>query len=133
MVGDHSEVGKIFCIISNLGSVYTKPNNLPGRHEKLFRFLLLPIRYMRLHFRDRRGRNPAEITVRMCEQKPYPLWFSCRSRAVRYSLNTRMSSNVVNDAFIFQRFLFALQAWVSKATLDQHRPLVTLTLLCMEK
>lgn len=35
------------------------------------------------HFRDRRGvaslryRNRAEITVLVCEEKPYPVWFSC--------------------------------------------------------
>ena len=23
----------------------------------------------------------------MCEQKPYPLWFSCHSKAIRYSVN----------------------------------------------
>ena len=37
-------------------------------------------------FRDRRGatslryRNRAEITVLMCEQKPYPVWFSYRRK-----------------------------------------------------
>ena len=37
-----------------------------------------------LHLRDRHGgdllryRNRAEITVFMCERKPYPVWFSCR-------------------------------------------------------
>ena len=43
-----------------------------------------PIRYVTLQFGDRRGaaspcyRNCAEITVlHMCEQKPYPVWFSC--------------------------------------------------------
>ena len=43
-----------------------------------------PIRYVTLQFRDRRGaaspcyRNRAEITVLyVCEQKPYPIWFSC--------------------------------------------------------
>ena len=41
-----------------------------------------PIRYVTLHFRDRRGtvllgyKNRSEITVLMCDQKPYALWFS---------------------------------------------------------
>ena len=41
-----------------------------------------------LHFRDRRGaasppyRNHyAEIMVLMCEQKPHPVWFSCRRKS----------------------------------------------------
>ena len=54
-----------------------------------------PLRYMTLHFRDRRGaaslryRNRAKITVVMCEQKPYPVWFSCmrKSYSVRLSVN----------------------------------------------
>ena len=39
-----------------------------------------------LFSRDRRGaaslryRNRAQITVFMCEQKPYPEWFSCRRK-----------------------------------------------------
>ena len=46
-----------------------------------------PIRYVTLHFRDLRGedslryRNPAKITVPMCEQMPYSVWFSCRRKS----------------------------------------------------
>ena len=46
-----------------------------------------PIRFLNLRFRDRRGadslryRNRAKITVLMCEQKPYPVWFSCRRKS----------------------------------------------------
>ena len=46
-----------------------------------------PIRYVTSHFRDRRGpasichRNRAEIISFMCEQKPYPVWFSCRHKS----------------------------------------------------
>ena len=42
---------------------------------------------MTLRFRDPRGvgslryRNRAEITVLMYEQKPYPVWFSCRRKS----------------------------------------------------
>ena len=45
-----------------------------------------PIRYVTLHFRDRRGavslrpRNCTEITVLMSKQNPYPEWFSCRRK-----------------------------------------------------
>ena len=46
------------------------------------------IRYVTIHFRDRRGaasppyRNHyAEIMVLMCEQKPHPVWFSCRRKS----------------------------------------------------
>ena len=45
------------------------------------------IRYVTLHFRDRRCtaslryRNRAEITVLVCEQKPYPVLFSCRRKS----------------------------------------------------
>ena len=38
-----------------------------------------PIRYVTLQFRDWRGTasSLAEITVLVCEQKPYPVWLSC--------------------------------------------------------
>ena len=46
------------------------------------------IRYVTLNFRDRRGaalppyRNRyTEIIVFMCEQKPHPVWFSCRRKS----------------------------------------------------
>ena len=44
------------------------------------------IRCVKFHFQDCRGvawlryRNRTEITVLMCEQKPYPAWFSCRRK-----------------------------------------------------
>ena len=44
------------------------------------------IRYVKVFFQGRRGaaslryKNRAEITVVMCEQKPYPVWFSCRRK-----------------------------------------------------
>ena len=50
-----------------------------------------------LHFRDRRDApllrhregNGAEITVLMCEYKPFPVWFSCgrKSYPVKYEQN----------------------------------------------
>ena len=51
------------------------------------------MRYVTLHFRDRRGtaslryRNRAEITVHMSEHKSDMVWFSCRRKAIRYSVN----------------------------------------------
>ena len=45
------------------------------------------IRYVTLHFRDRCGAsslcyiNRAKITVFMCVQKPYPVWFLCRRKS----------------------------------------------------
>ena len=56
-----------------------------------------PIRYVTLHFRDRLGeaslryRNRAEITVCMCEQKPYPVGFSSRRKSIPpYGVNTAL-------------------------------------------
>ena len=46
-----------------------------------------PIRYVKLHFRDRRDaaslryRNRATTTVLVCEQKPSPVWFSWRRKS----------------------------------------------------
>ena len=43
-------------------------------------------RYVTLHFRDPRDvaslryKNRAEITVFICEQKRYPVWFPCRRK-----------------------------------------------------
>ena len=54
---------------------------------KLSGLLWTPIRYVTLHFRDRRGaaplryRNRAKITVLTCEQKLYPVWFLCQRKS----------------------------------------------------
>ena len=43
--------------------------------------------YVTIHFQDPLGAawllysNRADITVPMCEQKPNPVWFSCRRRS----------------------------------------------------
>ena len=56
----------------------------PNEKVLLSGIVWTPIRYVTLHFRDQRGaaslryRNGAKITVLMCEQMPYPIWFSCR-------------------------------------------------------
>ena len=56
--------------------------------QKLSGIVYTPIRYVTRRFRDLRFaplslryRNRAEITVVMCEQKPYLLWFSFRRKS----------------------------------------------------
>ena len=55
--------------------------------QKLSSIVWTPIRYMTLHFRDRRGAaslrhgNRAATTVLVCEQKPYSVWFSWRRKS----------------------------------------------------
>ena len=61
--------------------------------QKLSGIVWTPIRYVTLHFRDRRGPvslrywNHPEITVLMCEQKPYPVWFGANTTAILHSEN----------------------------------------------
>ena len=53
-----------------------------------------PICAKKLHFRDQRVAaslrygNYAEITALTCEEKPYPVWFSCQSKIYRVSLDS---------------------------------------------
>ena len=60
------------------------------RREKLIGIVRTPIQYVTLHFRERRGvaslrhRNGAKITVPVCEQKPYPVWFRCLRKSYPY-------------------------------------------------
>ena len=69
------------------GYGHTFSDRFSCRHEKLFGIVWTPIRYVTLHIRDRRGvawlrdRNRAELTGLMCEQKPYPVKFSCRRKS----------------------------------------------------
>ena len=69
---------------ANLGYVHTIADIFPCRYEKLPSIVWTPIRYVTLHFRNRREtaslryRNRAEITVVTCEQNPYPVWLSWR-------------------------------------------------------
>ena len=55
--------------------------------QKAIRYTVNTIRYVTLQFRDPRGadslsqRNRVEITVLLCEQSPYPVWFSCRRKS----------------------------------------------------
>ena len=66
--------------------------NSPSRRifevaQKLSSIVWTPIRYVTLHFRDRRGAaslrhgNRAATTVLVCEQKPYSVWFSWRRKS----------------------------------------------------
>ena len=56
-------------------------------HEKLSSIVWTPILSVTLHFRDRCGaaslcyRKRAKITVLMCQQKPYSVWFPCRRKS----------------------------------------------------
>ena len=72
---------------------------LSCRNEKLSGIVGTPIRYVTLLLRDRRisslrYRNRLEITVLMCEQKPYPVFSSIfwhfrisGAKAFRYNVN----------------------------------------------
>ena len=59
-------------------------NTLGSLPEKLSGIVWTDNRYVTLLFKDLRGaaslcyRNCAENTVLICEQKPYPVWFSYR-------------------------------------------------------
>ena len=61
--------------------------------QKAIRYTVNTIRYVTLQFRDPRGadslsqRNRVEITVLMCEQNPYPVWFGAGGKASRYIVN----------------------------------------------
>ena len=54
---------------------------------KLSAIVWTPIQYVTLHFQNQpsagslRYRNHAKITVLLCEQKPYPVWFSCQCKS----------------------------------------------------
>ena len=71
----------------HLGYIQTKPDSISCRHRRLCCVVWTPIRYGTHHFRDRgdaasiRYRNRAEITVLMCEQKPFSVWFSYRYKS----------------------------------------------------
>ena len=61
--------------------------------QKAVRYSVNTIRYVTLQFRDPRGadslsqRNRVEITVLMCEQNPYPVWFGAGGKTSRYIVN----------------------------------------------
>ena len=71
----------------NLGFDHTKPDSFLCRHEKFSGIVWTPIWYVTLHFK-RSARcsfaplqKARQITVLMCEQKPYPEWFLCRRKS----------------------------------------------------
>ena len=61
------------------------------------------IRHVTLSFGDLRDTaalcwtNRAEITVLMCEQKFYPLWFRAGAKAIRYGVNISLKHVVATD------------------------------------
>ena len=69
------------------GCVLTIPHSFSWRYQKLSGIVWTPIRYVTLHSSDRRGvaslryRNRAQITVLMCKQKPYLVWFPCQHKS----------------------------------------------------
>ena len=72
--------------------------------QKLSCAVWTAIRYVTLHFRARRGaaslrhRNHAEITVLMCEQKPYPVCdFRAGATAILYSVNIALKYSTMFD------------------------------------
>ena len=76
------------------GCVQTITDSFSYQSEKVSGTVRKLIRYVTFHLRDRRDaasrhyRNRSEITFLMCEQKPYPVWFSCRRKRYRvYSVN----------------------------------------------
>ena len=68
------------------GCVHTITDSFSCQSEKLSGTVRKLIRYVTFHLRDRRDaaslhyRNRSETTALMCEQKPYPVWFSCRRK-----------------------------------------------------
>ena len=73
----------------NLGFDHTRPDSFLCRHETFSGIVWTPIRYVTPHFRDRhstaslRYRNRVEITVLICQQKPYPELSLCRRKSYR--------------------------------------------------
>ena len=68
-----------------------------------------PIWYVTLHFRDQSGvaaslrcRNRAEITVLICELRPYPVWFSCQCKSC-YPVQSKHSLPLPSNKLILFR------------------------------
>ena len=79
--------------------------------------------YVMRHFRDRhvaaslRNRNRVKITVLMCEQKPYPIWFSCRRTRKSYPIWREHSFKL--DSYekcyhIWKEYLYFLNWFISQ-------------------
>ena len=83
------------------GFDFLNPNPHSGHLSYLFtatKCSIQPIQYVTPHFRDRRGaaspryRNRAKITILMCGQKQYPVWFSCRRKSCPIYLEHSLSN-----------------------------------------
>ena len=69
-----------------------------------------------LHFRDRRDAalvryrngNRSEMTVLMCEYKPFPVWFSCRRKSYPVSMNIALIANFA-VIWLYRRLLSYVQ------------------------
>ena len=61
------------------------------------------IRYVKLHFQNwhvvdsLRYRNRAKNTILMCEQKPYPQWFSCRRKGYSVKCEDSLKSGTQTE------------------------------------
>ena len=78
-----------------------------------------PVPYVTRHFRVQRGaaslryRNRAEITVLMCEQRYYLVWFSCRRKSfIVWTYNYEWQGRA-----IFNWVLKVIQDWIGFALL----------------
>lgn len=80
-----------------------KESGIHSMEYRILDFIGFPYmeRYVALHLRDRskavalRYRHRADITVFILEQKPYPVWFSCRRKS--YPVYFEHSLNVLGD------------------------------------
>ena len=79
---------KVRRLTQALDYFHTIPNRFSGRHETLSCIVLTPIRYVTLHFRDRRCaaslryRNRAEIT-----EARFRYGFRAGAKSVRWTVN----------------------------------------------
>ena len=70
------------------------------RNERLSGMVWTPIRYVTLHFKDRRGARAA-ATVFMCDQKLYRYGFRGGAKAIQYNVNTALVSwSLISDGLV---------------------------------
>ena len=83
----HSSIFSSFSVDSSSCSCLFTPGMVPIPVHTVLKYGTEFIQYVMLHFWDQRGaasvryRNRTEITVLMCKQKLYPVWFSFRRKS----------------------------------------------------
>ena len=94
--------------------------------QKLSGIVYTPIRYVTLRLRDLsfaplslRYRNRAEITVVMCEQKPYLVWFSRRRKSYpvlfEHSLTSRAGACQIFSVLCWHLIYFSRsKTWTAR-------------------